>query len=147
MAGYSGTPLVQKIGIKEGHSVALVNAPAGFDEELRPLPKGVKLNGARGLVDVIICFVADRTALEKSFRQLPPRMTSNGMLWLAWPKKASGVATDLSENTVRDCGIAAGLVDIKVCAVNDVWSGLKFVIPVAKRAAGAKLVESKAANK
>jgi hypothetical protein len=138
MAGYSGTPLVKKIGIEAGHAVALVNAPDGFERELTGLPDSVKVNSARGPLDVIICFAKDRSTLEKSLRQLPPKMATNGMLWLAWPKKASGVATDLSENIVRDCGIAAGLVDIKVCAVNEVWSGLKFVIPVAKRAEAAK---------
>jgi hypothetical protein len=139
MAGYSGTPLAKKIGIKDGHSVTLVNALAGFEKELGKLPDSIKLNGTnRGPLDVIICFVNDRAALEKSLRQLPPKMATNGMLWLCWPKKASGVVTDLSENIIRDRGIAAGLVDIKVCAVNEVWSGLKFVIPVAKRAAAAK---------
>jgi len=149
MAGYSGTPLVKKIGIKAGHAVTLVNAPAGFERELVELPDGVKVNGAsRGSLDVIICFVKDRAALEKGLRQLPPKMATNGMLWLSWPKKASGVATDLNENVVRDCGVAAGLVDIKVCAVNEVWSGLKFVIPVAKRAdASKKLARAKGASK
>jgi hypothetical protein len=138
MAGYSGTPLVKKIGIKDGHAVALVNAPAGFERELVDLPETVKLNGTRGPLDVIVCFVKDRFTLEKSLRQLPSKMATNGMLWLSWPKKASGVVTDLNENIVRDCGLAAGLVDIKVCAVNEVWSGLKFVIPVAKRANAAR---------
>ena len=146
MAGYSGTPLVKKIGIKAGDNLALIDAPAGFDRELGKLPSEVKVNGKGGALDVAICFVKDRAALDKALRQAPPKMAIDGMLWLAWPKKASGVATDLTENVVRERGIGAGLVDIKICAVNEVWSGLKFVIPVAKRA-GVAAARAKASGK
>src|ERR1700758_3370416 len=113
MSGYSGTPLAKKIGIKDGHSVTLVNALAGFEKELGKLPDSIKLNGTnRRPLDVIMCFVTSRAALQKSLRHLPPKMATNGMLWLCWPKKASGVVPDLSENIIRDRGIAAGRVDI-----------------------------------
>ena len=134
MAGYSGTPLVKKIGIKPGHRLALVNPPKGFDKELTPLPDGVS-NGDAAPLDVAILFAPNQAALKSGLGKLAKKLGPAGMLWIAWPKMASGVATDLREGMVRDMGLAAGLVDIKVCAVNDVWSGLKFVIPVKDRKA------------
>ena len=132
MAGYSGTPLVKKIGIKPGHRLAIVNPPPGFEKELAPLPDGV-VNAGRAPLDVAILFAGNRAALEKSLGKLAAQLAPAGMLWVAWPKMTSGVTTDLKEGLVQKIGLAAGLVDIKVCAVNEVWSGLKFVIPVKDR--------------
>jgi hypothetical protein len=135
MAGYSGTPLPQKLGIKEGHRVGLVHAPDYFEEILRPLPDDVDIMaGATGKpFDVMICFVRRAAELKRQFSALSKKMNPACGLWIAWPKKASGVATDLSENDIRAVGLAAGLVDNKVCAVNETWSGLRFVIRVKDR--------------
>ncbi|HEX4591016.1 MAG TPA: hypothetical protein VH120_13855 [Gemmataceae bacterium] len=128
MAGYSGTPLVQKLGIKPDARVHFADAPADFATTLRPLPAGVEqVGGAAKNLDFAVLFVADRAALTKQFAKLAARLRKAGMLWVAWPKKASGVPTDLTENVVRDLGLAAGLVDVKVCAIDETWSGLKFV--------------------
>lgn len=128
MAGYSGTPLPQKLGIKEGATVGLIGAPEGFEEELQPLPPGVTFRRqARGRLDVAVCFVTRATDLERRFSKLAQVIDQAGGLWVAWPKKASGRATDLHEQAVRDIGLAAGLVDNKVCAIDDTWSGLRFV--------------------
>jgi hypothetical protein len=129
MAGYSGTPLVQKLGFKEGFRVGFVNPPKGFEKELSPLPNNVETFTGRlpKRLDLIILFTDSQRTLKREFPRLAERLAENGMLWIAWPKKASGVATDLSDNSVRQIGLDAGLVDVKVCAVNDIWSGLKFV--------------------
>ena len=129
MAGYSGTPLAKKLGFKEGFRVGLVNPPAGFQKELGVLPGGVKLSVGPlpKPLDLILFFADSERLLKGEFPKLAQKLTRNGMLWIAWPKKASGVATDLSDNSVRKIGLDAGLVDVKVCAVNDIWSGLKFV--------------------
>src|SRR4030095_5014018 len=138
MAGYSGTPLVKKLGFKQGFRTGLVNPPKGIQKELAPLPNDVSIS-LGNLVkrfDVIM-FVADsQKMLKTEFPKLARKLAQNGMLWIAWPKKASGIATDLSGNTVRDIGLAAGLVDVKVCAINDVWSGLKFVYRLEDRRSG-----------
>jgi len=129
MAGYSGTPLWKKLGFKEGFRAGLVNAPKGFQKELAPLPNDVKLmteNLAKPL-DLIVLFADSQYAVKTQFSKLARKLVSNGMLWIAWRKKASGVETDLSEGDVRRIGLDAGLVDVKICAVNDTWSGLKFV--------------------
>ena len=129
MAGYSGTPLVKKLGLKQGFRIGLVSPPKGFQKELAPLPNDVSLS-VGGLVkplDLIILFADSQKMLKTEFLKLARKLRQNGMLWIAWPKKASGVTTDLSENIIRDIGLDAGLVDVKVCAINDVWSGLKFV--------------------
>jgi hypothetical protein len=129
MAGYSGMPLVQKLGFKEGFRVGFVNPPKGFEKELSPLPNNVETFMGRlpKRLDLIILFTDSQRTLKREFPRLAERLAENGMLWIAWPKKASGVATDLSDNSVRQIGLDAGLVDVKVCAVNDIWSGLKFV--------------------
>jgi len=129
MAGYSGTPLVQKLGFKEGFRAGFVNRPKGFEKELSPLPNNVETFMGRlpKRLDLIILFTDSQRTLKREFPKLAQKLAENGMLWIAWPKKASGVATDLSDNSVRQIGLAAGLVDVKVCAVNDTWSGLKFV--------------------
>ncbi len=143
MAGYSGTPLAKKLGIKPGHRVALIDAPAGFPATLADLPQDVTIVAdptGRGRFDVIVCFCHEAKQLSKRFPALAKRLTPAGGLWIAWPKKASGVATDLSDGVVRTIGLAGGLVDNKVCAVDDTWSGLRFVIrltdrPAARRSA------------
>jgi hypothetical protein len=129
MAGYSGTPLVKKLGFKEGFRAGLVNPPKGFQKELAPLPNEVRMSvgSLTKPLDLIILFADSQKMLKKEFPRSARKLIQHGMLWIAWPKKASGVATDLSDNIVRDIGLSAGLVDVKVCAINDVWSGLKFV--------------------
>jgi hypothetical protein len=136
MAGYSGTPLVKKIGIKPADSVLFIGAPKGFDQEISPLPAKVKFVDGKtksAELNVAICFTDKRSELEKTLPRLKSKLAQNGMIWVAWPKKTSGVPSDLNENLIRDTGLAIGLVDIKVCAVNEIWSGLKFVIPVKDR--------------
>jgi hypothetical protein len=128
VAGYSGTPLVKKLGIKSHFNVAFVNAPENFLTQLElPPDVNVKAISKSKDLDFILVFVKSRAALTTAFAQHSVRIKANGMLWISWPKKASGVQTDLNENIVRDIGLAAGLVDVKVCAVDEIWSGLKFV--------------------
>lgn len=128
MAGYSGTPLAKKIGIKEGSRVALVNAPKDFQFEPKELPDNVEfLKATTTSLDIILYFVTIERTLAKDFSKLAAKLTANGMIWIAWPKKSSGVATDLTFDRVQRIGLDAGLVDIKICAVDDTWSGLKFV--------------------
>jgi len=128
MAGYSGTPLVKKLGIKPDFEIAFLNAPKDFVNQLE-LPPGVKIKSISKSthLDFILLFVKSQTALTGAFAQCAVKLKTNGMLWVSWPKQTSGVATDLKENAVRDIGLAAGLVDVKVCAVDEIWSGLKFV--------------------
>jgi hypothetical protein len=138
VAGYSGTPLVKKLGIKEHHRVALLDAPEGFDRTIGDLPTGVTVqSNLRGQdsLDVIVFFTTDQSRLRKHFRQCADRLTPAGALWIAWPKKASGMPSDLSEDVVRDVGLEAGLVDNKVCAVDETWSGLRFVWRIKDRPA------------
>lgn len=129
MAGYSGTPLVKKLGIKEDFNVGFVNPPKGFQKELGTLPDHVKINvqPLSKSVDLIILFTDSEQVLKKQFPKLARKLTENGTLWIAWPKKSSGVATDLTFTNVQRIGLRAGLVDVKICAVNEIWSGLKFV--------------------
>ena len=127
-AGYSGTPLAQKLGIKAGHAVALLKAPAGFETTLVGLPDGVTIRtAARGTNDVLVSFHTRRADLEKRLPLLVDAMDIDGGLWIAWPKKASGVPTDITEDTVREVALPVGLVDNKVCAIDDTWSGLRVV--------------------
>jgi hypothetical protein len=136
MAGYSGTPLPKKLGIKPGHRVALLGAPADFPRVLGELPEGVVvttgLSGKKAF-DVIVFFAVAARELERRFGPMAKRLEPNGGLWVAWPKRASGVATDVTENAARSVGLAAGLVDNKVCAIDETWSGLRLVIRVADR--------------
>jgi hypothetical protein len=133
MAGYSGTPLVKKLGIKNGARFAVVRAPDGFAESLK-LPKGVALRReARGRLDVVLFFATRRAELERRFPTLAKALEPDGGLWIAWPKKASGVVTDLSFDPVQEVGLSNGLVDNKVAAIDDIWSGLRFVYRVADR--------------
>jgi hypothetical protein len=135
MAGYSGTPLVKKLGIKEGSRVALVNTPDDFQATLGELPDDVKLikSTARSL-DLILFFVVSERMLLRDFAKLATRLVSNGMIWIAWPKKSSGVATDLTFDRAQRIGLDAGLVDVKICAIDETWSGLKFVYRLEDRA-------------
>jgi hypothetical protein len=129
MAGYSGTPLVQKIGIKPGHRISTVHEPPSFDRALGALPENASFVGSAAKdVDVIVSFETKLRDYKKQLPALQNRIKSDGMLWIAWPKKASGVTTDVSENAIRDFALKLGLVDIKVCAIDDTWSGLKLVI-------------------
>ena len=133
MAGYSGTPLVKKLGIKSGFNVAFVNAPRDFARHL-DLPANVTINlKTRKPLDFALLFVKSEKELQREFSASAKRLSASGMLWVSWPKKSSGVSTNLSENIVRDIGLAVGLVDVKVCAVNEVWSGLKFVFRLKDR--------------
>ena len=128
MAGDSGTPLPKKLGIKEGSRIALINAPKNFESELGELPANVEfLKRPTKSLDIILLFVLTERALARDFAKLAARLTANGMIWIAWPKKSSGVATDLTEQRVQRIGLDAGLVDVKVCAIDEIWSGLKFV--------------------
>lgn len=128
MVGYSGTPLARKLGINEGSRLALLGAPAGFDAELAPLPDGVR--AVRRLapdLDVAVLFVTERRELERRFPAVARAVFPAGGFWVAWPKRASKVPTDLTEDVLREVGLPHGLVDNKVCAVTEVWSGLRFV--------------------
>jgi hypothetical protein len=128
VAGYSGTPLVRKLGIKEGHAIAIVGSSDGR-HNLAGLPDGVTVrNRARGPLDVIVFFVKRRSELERRIGRLHDALEPAGGLWVAWPKRSSGVATDLTEDAVRDVALPRGLVDNKVCAIDETWSGLRLVI-------------------
>lgn len=134
MAGYSGTPLPKKLGIKDGARVALVAAPAGFPRLLVPMPDDVEVREhARGKLDVIVFFATRERELVRRIPAFRRAMQSDGGLWVAWPKKKSGVATDLTFDPVQQTGLDAGLVDNKVCAIDETWSAVRFVIPVADR--------------
>jgi hypothetical protein len=133
-SGYSGTPLPRKLGIKPDARLALLGAPANFDRTLGAVPDGVSVRTqARGRSDVIVFFVTRRAELARRFSALARALEPDGGLWIAWPKKSSGVATDLVFEVVQRVGLDAGLVDNKVCAIDEVWSGLRFVYRVADR--------------
>ena len=134
MAGYSGKPLVQKLGIKPGTRIAILNAPRGYDGILGKLPTAVtRRTSAAGPLDFVHFFTAEKRELERRFAALARALAPGGMLWISWPKKSSGVPTDLTEDVIRGVGLAHGLVDVKVAAVDEVWSGLKFVRRVKDR--------------
>jgi hypothetical protein len=135
MAGYSGKPLVRKLGIKAGQRIALFGAPSGFMDHLGPLPEGARIIGRpRAEMNVILNFTDRRADLKHAFARNKTLLHADGSLWLCWPKQASGRVTDVSENIVRAAGLAAGLVDVKVCAVDETWSGLRFVYRLKDRA-------------
>jgi hypothetical protein len=134
MAGYSGTPLVGKLGIKDGHRLAFPGAPAGFAGLLGALPDGAEVRErVRGTLDVIVLFTSSRAELERRLPALRRAMDPAAGLWIAWPKRASGVETDVTEDVVRDLGFQNALVDNKVCAIDDTWSGLRLVIRLRDR--------------
>jgi hypothetical protein len=125
-AGYSGTPLPQKLGLKSGMRFVALHAPPDLDELLTGAPDLRRL--ARVLsFDCAIAFATTGRVLAAAFTKLPPKLVDTGMIWIAWPKKSSGVVTELTEDVVRSAGLKAGLVDVKVCAIDATWSGLKFV--------------------
>jgi hypothetical protein len=133
-AGYSGTPLPRKLGIKAGTRLGLIGAPEGFDDVLGELLPGVSVRRRlQGTCDVIVAFFTARADLERRLPACRKAMDQAGGLWVAWPKRASGLATDLGEGAVRELGLAAGLVDNKVCAIDETWSGLRFVYRLADR--------------
>ena len=128
MAGYSGTPLRRKLGIKEGHRVGLVRAPEAFGTALGDLPAGVRTTTTLGgQLDVIVAFFARRAELQRRFERLARVLERDGGLWIAWPKRTSGVETDLTEDVVREVALENGLVDNKVCAIDETWSGPRLV--------------------
>jgi hypothetical protein len=138
MPGYSGTPLPKKLGIKPGFRVQLVAAPVDVQAELREALAScetvpVSKSDHKAALDFAMVFTKSHTDLKKEFTLVTKLLTPAGMLWVSWPKKSSGVASDLDENRVREIGLAAGLVDVKVCAVTETWSGLKFVRRVIDR--------------
>ncbi len=127
MAGYSGTPLAKKLGIKEGARLAVLHAPEGF--EIEALPADVEVRAtARGVHDVILSFHTERAGLSRRLPALMRALDVDGGLWISWPKKASGMDTDITEDVVREIALPTGLVDVKVCAVDETWSGLRLCL-------------------
>jgi len=132
--GYSGTPLARKLGIKPGERVVARGAPENYEELLDPIPENVVVSPRLAAANRFIhLFVRRKATLEKEFAHLASRLERDGMLWVSWPKKASGVSTEVDEAIVRATGLANGLVDVKICAVDETWSGLKFVYRVEDR--------------
>ena len=137
MAGYSGTPLAKKLGLKDDIRIALLHVPSEVKTELRDALGNCRIQpfnrDTSKDLDFIWLFAKSRAGLDLELLPAAKALAPAGMLWISWPKKSSGVATDLNENMIRESGLDAGLVDVKVCAVTEVWSGLKFVIPVRNR--------------
>ncbi len=133
-AGYSGTPLPAKLGLKPGQRIAFASASPGFQEAIGPLPEGATaVEGLRAVFDLAVAFVRSRAELHATLARARMRLDPDGALWIGWPKKASGMETDLTENAVREAALEAGLVDVKVCAIDATWSGLKLVVPAKDR--------------
>ena len=129
VAGYSGTPLARKLGIKSGMIVRAVNAPCDYSVLVSPLPENVVISlRASKELDVVHIFTKSRSELLQSLVTYQKRIKQSGIIWVSWPKKASGIPSEVSEDTVREIALPLGLVDIKICAVDDTWSGLKLVI-------------------
>ncbi len=127
-AGYSNTPLIKKLGIKDGFSVLILDEPSDYPKALGRLPEGVKLLGRVGkAIDFVQFFVTRRAQLEKRFERLAASLVPAGIFWVCWPKKTAGVESDLTRDVIREIGLSHGLVDVKICAVDETWSGLKFV--------------------
>jgi hypothetical protein len=137
MPGYSGTPLAKKLGIKNDFRAALLHMPDDVRTQLRDALEKCRIRSFSRQtskdLDFIFLFAKSRAGLEFELVPAAKALAPVGMLWISWPKKSSGVATDLTENVIRRSGLDAGLVDVKICAVTDIWSGLKFVIPVKNR--------------
>jgi hypothetical protein len=134
MAGYSGTPLAKKLGIKSGLSLFILHQPKDYFDWLAPIPEDVTVKEKlSGQLDFIHLFVKEKKEFEKEFVRSKNHLHKNGTLWISWPKKSSKVESDLDENIIRDYGLKEGLVDVKVCAVDNVWSGLKFVFRLKDR--------------
>jgi bifunctional DNA-binding transcriptional regulator/antitoxin component of YhaV-PrlF toxin-antitoxin module len=129
VAGYSGTPLAKKLGIKDGSEVFLVDEPDGYLVLLEPLPEAVRfVTCLTESTDIVHIFSSQRVELQKSLTSFRPKLKPTGMIWVSWPKKSAKVPTDITEDTVREIALPLGFVDIKVCAVDEVWSGLKLVV-------------------
>lgn len=129
MAGYSNTPLVKKLGFKEGFRVYVKNAPEGYDSLVQPLPEGTTMvKRLTSELDLVHIFVTKRSELESSIDQLASNIKQNGSIWVSWPKKSSPYESEVTGDVIRDVILPKGLVDIKVCAINEIWSGLKVVI-------------------
>ncbi|WP_407176848.1 DUF3052 domain-containing protein [Bradyrhizobium sp. STM 3562] len=134
MAGYSGKPLTQKLGIKPGFCIFVSGAPAAYEDIVGPLPAGVKLAAQlKAPLDMVHVFATDAAGLAKMLPVCRDAILSEGMVWVSWPKRTSGLTTDLSDVVVRGTALPFGLVDVKVCAIDATWSGLKFVIPKDRR--------------
>ena len=129
MAGYSGTPLVKKLGIKPNDKLKIVGEPEGYWDWVSPLPDDVSTSGTKNF-NFIHLFVQKRKVFEKELLSLQKKMNQDGMIWVSWPKKSAKMESDLDENIIRDFALKNKLVDVKVCAVSEVWSGLKLVVPV-----------------
>lgn len=129
MAGYSGTPLVKKLGVKDGFKIHAIGAPADYRSLLAPLPAAVKFTSATNpSTNMIHLFVTQRARLARALEGLRKKMAPDASIWVSWPKQASKMSTDITENTIREVALPLGFVDIKVCAVTDIWSGLKLVV-------------------
>ena len=133
--GYSGTPLIKKLGIKPGLAIRVVQAPEAYWDWISPLPEEIKVltRAKKEGADFIHLFTKERKKFEREFLKLKVELKKDGMLWVSWPKRSSKVASDLDENIIRNFGLNNGLVDVKVCAVDEVWSGLKFMYRVKDR--------------
>ena len=134
-AGYSKKSLIQKLGIREGFKIAIINAPVDYAEKLGKLPRNVVVGdiASEGEFDYIHFFTKNRHQLETEFPKLKNKISENGMLWISWPKQTSGEKTDLEDNVVRKVGLDNGMVDVKVAAIDETWSGLKFVFRIRDR--------------
>jgi len=133
MAGYSTTPLAKKLGIKAGNKIKLINAPENYFEQFADMPDDVDHNNIHKLYDLVHFFTKDSKELNKVLPKLKKEIVQNGIIWVSWPKKSAKVATDVTEDMIRDVALKIGLVDVKVCAVDEIWSGLKMVIPLKDR--------------
>lgn len=134
-AGYAGTPLPARLGVRAGQRIAWLSAPRHFDALVGELPGGVTvLRALRPPLDLLVQFATVRRELERRVPKLRDAVFPDGVAWVAWPRRSSGVATDVTEDVVRDLALAGGLVDVEVCAIDETWSGLKLVVPKAQRA-------------
>jgi hypothetical protein len=130
MTGYSGTPLWKKLGFKAGARVCVPNAPPGYHEWVAPLPDGATIHamGGKGDCDIVHIFVDSLAALERELKRARTLIRRDGAIWVSWPRKSARIATDIDENCIRSLALKTDLVDVKVCAVSEVWSGLKLVV-------------------
>lgn len=133
-AGYSKTPLAKKLGIKAGFNIKLINAPEYYFDLFTDMPEAINVSkDSEVKKDLIHLFTKSTAELNKIFPGLKKEIVPKGIIWVSWPKKSAKIITDVNENIIRDTGLGCGLVDIKVCAIDEIWSGLKFVIPVKDR--------------
>jgi len=136
-AGYSGTPLAKKLGIKEGSKLRLVNQPDYYFSLFTDMPEQIQfLTDKKSSKDLVHYFTKEKKALLKDITALRNEIFPDGMIWISWPKKASKITTDITEDVIREIALSNGLVDVKVCAVDETWSGLKLVVPVKDRKSG-----------